>query len=127
VKREDEHSESSVIDFLDSSEDETSGDELNDIKKEQEGKGKEELPVMPGDLDDSDPGIMPITNSVLPSCLYGRTPEQEDQHFVIQNAEELDQADTDFNNIALTALEGANDPDMQEQKEEQTDNVDEDW
>ena len=127
VKQEDEDSETSVIDLLDSSEDETSGDELDDMEDEEEGEEKEEVPGMPGDQDDSDPGIMPITNNALPSHSSGRTAEQEDQDFDIQNAEELDQVDADFNNIALTELEGANDPDAQAQKEDQTDNVDVDW
>jgi hypothetical protein len=70
---------------------------------------------------------MPITNNALPSHSSSWTAEQEDQDFDIQNAEELDQVDADFNNIALTELEGANDPDAQAQKEDQTDNVDVDW
>jgi hypothetical protein len=97
------------------------------MEEEQEGEGKEELPGMPEDQDDSDQGIMPITNNALPSHASGRTATREDQDFDIQNAEELDQVDADFNNIALTELEGANDPDAQAQKEDQTDNVDVDW
>ena len=106
---------------------EISGDELDDMEKEEEGEGKEELPGMPEDQDDSDPGIMPITHNALPSHSSGRTAEQENQDFDIQNAEELDHADADFNNIALMEQEGANDPDAQAQKEDQTDNVDGDW
>jgi len=127
VKQEDKDSETSVIDLLDSSEDETSGDELDDMEEEEDGEGKEELPGMPEDQDDFDPGIMPITNNARPSQSSGRTAEQEDQDFDIQNAEELDQVDADFNNIARTELQGANDPDVQAQKEDQTDNVDVDW
>jgi hypothetical protein len=127
VKQEAKDSETSVIDLLDSSEDETSGDELDDMEDEEEGEEKEEVPGMPEDQDDSDQGIMPITNNALPSQSSGRTAEHEDQDFEIQNAEELDQVDTDFNNIALTELEGANDSDAQAQKEDQTDNVDVDW
>jgi hypothetical protein len=82
---------------------------------------------MPEDQDDSDPEIMLITNNARLSHSSGRTAEQEDQDFDIQNAEELDQVDADFNNIALTELEGANDPDAQAQKEDQTDNVDVGW
>jgi len=82
---------------------------------------------MPEDQDDSDPGIMPITNNALSSHSSSQTAEQEDQDFEIQNAEELDQVDADFNNIALTELEGANDPDVQAQKEDRMDNVDVDW
>jgi len=127
VKQEDEDSETSVFDLLDISEDKTSGDELDDMEEEKEGEGKEELPGMPEDQDDSDPGIMPITNNVRPRHSSGRTAKQEDQDFDIQNAEEFDQVDADFNNIALMELEGANDPDAQAQKEDQTDNVDVDW
>jgi hypothetical protein len=97
------------------------------MEEEEEGEGKEELPGMLEDQDDSDLGIMPITNNALPSHSSGRTAEQEDQDFDIQKAEELDQVDADFNNIALTELEGANNPDAQAQKEDQTDNVDVDW
>jgi hypothetical protein len=127
VKHENEDSETSVIDLLDSSEDETSGDELDDMEEEEEGEGKEELPGMPEDQDDSDLVIMPITNNALRSHSSGRAAEQEDQDFDIQDAEELDQVDADFNNIALMELEGANNPDAQAQKEDQTDNVDVDW
>jgi hypothetical protein len=127
VKQEDEDIETSGIDLLDSSEEETSGDELDDMEQEEEGEGNEELPGMPEDQDDSDPGIMPITNIALPSNSPGRTAEQEDQDFAIQNAEELHRVDADFNKIALTELEGANDPDGQAQKQDQTDNVDVDW
>jgi hypothetical protein len=111
VKQENEVSETSVIDLLDSSEEETSGDEFDDMEEEQEGEGKEELPGMPEDQDDCDPRIMLNTNNTLPSQSSGRTAEQEDQDFDIQNTAELDQVDADFNNIALTELEGANDPD----------------
>ena len=97
------------------------------MEEEEEGEGKEELPGMAEDLDNSDPGIMPITNNALPSHASGRTAEQEDQDFDIQNAEELDQVDADFNNIALTELEGANNPDAQVQEEDQADNVNVDW
>jgi len=127
VKQEDRDSETSVIDVLDSSEDETSGDELDDMEEEEEGEGKEELPGMPEDQDDSDLGLMPITNNAIPSHSSGRTAKREDQDLDIQNAEELDRVDADFNNIAPTVLEGANDPDAQAQKEDQTDNVDVDW
>jgi len=127
VKQEDEDSETSVIDLLDSSQDETSGDQLDDMEEEEDGEWKEEQPGMPEDQDDSDPRIMLITNNALPSDSSGRTAEKEDQDFDIHNAEELDQVDADINNIALTELEGANDPDAQAQKEDQTDNVDVDW
>jgi len=61
VKQEDEDSETSVVDLLDSSEDETSGDELDDMEEEGEREGKQELPGMPEDQDISDLGIMQIT------------------------------------------------------------------
>jgi len=41
--------------------------------------------------------------------------------------DKLDQVDADFINIAPTDQEGANDPDAQAQKEDQTDNVNVDW
>jgi len=94
---------------------------------EEEEEGEEELPGMPDDQDDSDLGIMLLTNNALPSHSSGRTGEQDDQDFPIQNTEEFDQVDAEFNNIALTQLEGANDPDAQTQKEDQMDNVDVDW
>jgi len=97
------------------------------MEEEEEGEGKEELPGIPEDQDDSDPGIVPIANNALPSHSSGRTAEQEDQDFNNHNAEEFDQVDADFNNIALMELEGANDPDVQAQKEDQTDNVNVDW
>jgi hypothetical protein len=127
VKHENQDSETSVIDLLDSSEDETIGDELDDMQQEEEGAGKEELPGMPEDQDNSDPGIMPITNNALPSYSSSQTAQQEGQDFDIQNAEELDQVDADFNKIGLTELEGANNHDVQAQKVDQTDNVDGDW
>jgi len=37
--------------------------------------------------------------------------------------EVLDLVDADFNNIALMELEGANDPNVQAQKEDQADNA----
>jgi hypothetical protein len=77
--------------------------------------------------DDSELGIMPITYNAPPRNPPSRTVELEDQDFAIQNAEELDQVDADFNNIALTEQEGANDPDVQAQKEDQADNADVDW
>jgi len=73
VKQEDEDRETSVIDLLDSSKDKTSCDELDHMEEEEEGAGKEELPGMAEDQDDSDPGIMPITNNTLPSHSSGRT------------------------------------------------------
>jgi len=41
--------------------------------------------------------------------------------------EELHEVDADFNNIAVTELEGANDPDLQARMEDQADNADVDW
>ena len=97
------------------------------MEEEEEGEGEEELPGMPGDQDYSNRGMMTITNNAIPSYFSGRTVEQEDQDFNIQYAEELDQLEADFNNITLTELGGANDPDVHAQKEDQTDNVDVDW
>jgi hypothetical protein len=127
VKQDDQGSESSVIDLLDNPEDEISGDKLDNMEEEEEGEEEEELPGMPEDQDDPDPEIMLITNNTLPSHSSDRTAKQEDQDFDIQNAEELDQVDAVFNNIALTELKGANDPHAQAQVENQTDNIDVDW
>jgi hypothetical protein len=124
VKQEDEDSQHSVIDLLDSSKHIISGNELDDMEEKEEGQGNEELLGMPEDQNNSDPGIMPIAKNVLPSHSHGWTVEQEDLDFNIQNGDELDHVDADFNNIGLTELEGANDPDGQAQKEDKTDNVD---
>ena len=67
---------------------------------------------------------MPITNKAPPSHSPCRTVEEEDTDFNIQKAEELDQVYADFNNVALMELKGANNPDAQAQKEDQTDIVD---
>jgi hypothetical protein len=127
VKQEDDACEPSVIDLLDSYKDEISCDELDNMEKEEEGEWKEELVGMTEDQDNSDPVIMLITNNAPPRHFSSRTAEQEDQDFNIQNSEELDQVDADFNNIALTELDEANDPDAQVQKEDQTVNVAVDW
>jgi len=124
VKQEDKGSELWVIGLLDNSEDEISGDELDDMREEDKGYGNEELPGMPQDQNNSDLGIMLMNNNAQLSHSPSRTVEQEYQDFDIQNAEQLDQVDADFNNIALTELEGAHDPDAQAQKEDQMDNVD---
>jgi len=97
------------------------------MEEEEEWEGKEELPGMPEDQDDSDPWMMPMTNNSLPKYSSGRSAEKVDQDFDIQTVEELDQVDADFINIALTEIEGANDPDAQAQKEDKTDDVDVDW
>jgi len=49
VKQEDKDSEPLVIDLLDSSEDEISCNELDDMEEEEEGEGMEELLGMPED------------------------------------------------------------------------------
>jgi hypothetical protein len=86
--------------LLDRSEDEISGDILEYIGEEEEGEGKEELRGMLEDQDNFDPEIMRITNKALPHHSSGRTAEKDVQDFEIQHAEELDQVDADFNNIA---------------------------
>jgi len=127
VKQEDDDSEPLGIDLLDCSGDEISADELTEMEEEEEGIGNDELPGLPEDQDDSDLGLMPITHNTPLSNSPGWTLKLEDQDFDIQNAEELDQVDADFNNIGLTELEGANDPDAQAQKKDQTDILDLDW
>jgi len=67
VNQEDIDSKPLVIDLPDSSKDKISADELDDIEEEEEGEGNEEHLGMPEDQDDSDPGIMPITNNTPPS------------------------------------------------------------
>jgi hypothetical protein len=79
VKQEVDNCEPFIIDLLNSSKDEISGDELVDMgveeKDEEEENGKEELPGMPeGDLE---PEIMPITNNVLPRNPPSHTVDQE--------------------------------------------------
>jgi hypothetical protein len=129
VTQEGEDIKPLVIDLLDSSEEQISGDELDDTEKteeqEEEEEEKEELPGM--SEDDSEQGYMPISTNAPrknPPC---HTVELEDQQFVIQNTEELDPVDGDFNNIALMEVEGANDSDVQSQKEDQADNANVDW
>jgi len=56
VKQDDEDSETSVIDLLDGSEDETRVDDLDDMEEEEGGEGKEELPGMLEDQDNSRSG-----------------------------------------------------------------------
>jgi hypothetical protein len=82
---------------------------------------------MPEGQDDSNLGIMLITDNAVPSHSSSWTVQQEDQSFNIYNPEKLNQVDTDFNNIALTELEGANNPDTQAQKVDQIDNVNGDY
>jgi hypothetical protein len=55
---------------------------------EEEEERKEELPGMLED--NSEPGIMPITNNPPQRYHPRHTVELEDQDFEIQNAEELD-------------------------------------
>jgi hypothetical protein len=131
VNHKEDDSESLVIDLLDRSEDQISGDELDDTEEEEEeveeeeDNGKKELPGMSEDI--TEPGSMPITNNSTPRNPLRCIVELEDQDFEIHNAEELDQVDTDFNNIAVMELEGANNPNVQAQKEDQADNADVDW
>jgi len=127
VKQDNKDSNPLVIDFVDSSEEEIMGDELDDMEENDVGEGTEEQPGMPADQDDSDPGIMLITINTPWSHSPSTTVEQEDQDFDIQNLDKLDQVDADFNNIALMEQDGGNDPDAQAQKEDQTVNVDVDW
>jgi hypothetical protein len=111
------------------SKEEISGDELDDTEEteeqEEEEEEKEELPGMLED--DSEQGFRPITTNPPRKNPPSHTVELEDQHFVIQNTEELDPVDGDFNNIALMEVEGANDSDVQAQKEDQADNAHVDW
>jgi hypothetical protein len=132
VKHMEDDSEPLVIDLLDRSEDHISGDELDDTEEEEEEEeeaeednGKKELPGMSEDI--TELGSMPITNNSTPRNLLHCIVELEHQDFEIHNAEGLDLVDTDFNNIAVMELEGANNPNVQAQKEDQADNADVDW
>jgi hypothetical protein len=129
VKQEEDDSEPFVIDLLGSSENEISGDELQDMeeeeKEEEEEKGKEELPGM--SEDDLEPWIMPITNNVLLRNPPSRTVDQEEQDFKVQKVEELDEVNTDFNYVAVMELEGANDADVQALEEDQAHHANVDW
>jgi hypothetical protein len=129
VTQEEEDIKPLVIDLLDSSEEEISGDELDDTEEtEEQEEEEEEKEVLPGmSEDDSEQGFMPITTNAPRKNPPSHTVELEDQHFLIQNPEELDPVDGDFNNIALTEVEGANDSDVQAQKEDQADNANVDW
>jgi hypothetical protein len=80
-KQEGQDSEPLVIDLLDGSEDEISGDESGDMEEEEEGEGKKVLLGMPKVQDDSDLGIMPITINLVPSDFSSWTVEPEDPDF----------------------------------------------
>jgi hypothetical protein len=126
VNHKDDDSEPLVIDLLDRSENQISGDELDDTaEEEEEDNGKKELPGMSEDL--TEPGSMPITNNSSSRNPLRCIVELEHQDFEIRNAEELDQVDTDLNNIAVMELKGAKNPNVQAQKEDQADNADVDW
>jgi len=79
VKQEDEDSEPLVIDLLDSSGDEISADELEEMGEKEGGEGKQELLGMPEDKDDSPLGIMGITNNVPPRNSASHTVKQKVQ------------------------------------------------
>jgi hypothetical protein len=70
---------------------------------------------------------MIMTDNALLRNSASRTVEVEDNDPDIQNSNEFITADTDFNNIALTELEGANNPDEQAQKANHVDNAGVDW
>jgi hypothetical protein len=127
VKQEHQHCEALVIYLLYSSEDKISVNELEDMEEEEEGEGKELQLGMPEHQDDSHSGIMLITHDAPPSLSIGRTVKHEHQDFNFQYADQLDQVDVDFDNIALTELEGAKNPDTQAQKDNQADNANVDW
>jgi len=97
------------------------------MKNEQHMDWQEELPWMPEYQEDSEPGIMPSTRTVLQLHSHSDTVELEDHDIKIQLIEELGQVDSHFNNIARLELEGANDPNEQAQKEIQADNADVNW
>lgn len=76
-----------MIGLLDSSGDEISADELEDMEEQKEGDGMEELPGMPEGQDDTNLGTMPIATHATASHSPSRTVQQEDQDltFTMQN------------------------------------------
>jgi len=130
VKQGEEDSEPSFTASLDSSKTKISGDELDytpeeEAQEEEMKEAKEELLGM--SEEDLELGIMLITNNAPLRNSPSPTVELEDEDFETQNAEELNHVDVEFNNIALTELEGANDLDSQAKKEDKADNADVDW
>jgi len=63
VKHKDKHCEPLVIYLIDTSGDKIVADGLDDMQEVERREAKEEIPGMPEDQDDSDQGIMPITNT----------------------------------------------------------------
>ena len=104
-----------------------SGNELDDVKEEEEEvkEGKEEKAGM--SEDDSELWTMLIINNAPCSNSPGLTGGLKAQDLEIQHVEELDQVDADFNNIALMELERTNNPDAQAQMEDQGDSADVNW
>jgi len=104
-----------------------SGNELDDVREEEEEvkEGKEEKAGM--SEDDSELWTMLIINNAPCSNSPRLTGGLKAQDLEIQHVEELDQVDADFNNIALMELERANNPDAQAQMEDQGDSADVNW
>jgi len=126
VQQELNNGEPTGCDVQDSSEEESGGDELKDTEEEEEEEdeeeeGKEELLGMLEDY--LGPGILLIASTVRPRNPTIHTVKLEDNDFRIHNAKESGEVDADFNNIALTDLEGEGDLYVLAQREDQADNA----
>jgi len=98
------------------------------VEEVEEGEEKEQNEELPGMSEaDVELGIMPIANNAHQRYPASHIARVEDPDLQIFKAEELDQVVADFNNIALTEQEGANNLDVQAQEEVQADNADLDW
>jgi len=127
VKLVDEAWKLLVIDILDNSGDEISGDELNVTSEEEEGEGKKERQGMHENQDNSKPRIVPITNVSPQWNSPGQPGEMEVKDVEIWISHEYDWADADMENITLTEQKEANLPDVEAQTQDQTDNVNMCW
>jgi len=109
-------------DLLDSSTLEIGGDECDHLQTvEKEEDGMKEPPGMAEGHYDSKPWIMLTINNQPPRNSPSCYVVQEDQVFKIWYLDEIDQVDTECANVAVTELVGANDPNVQRQKEDLAD------
>jgi len=126
AKQEEENNKPSHSALLDCSETRFSGGELGAMEENYEKEeGKEELQELPENH--SEPGVMPMTNNTPRRITPSPSVKLEDQDCCFQIAEEWDQVDANFNNIAVSTLMGANDPHGQVKMEDQVDNAHVDW
>jgi hypothetical protein len=120
LKQVDEGSEHLVMDSRHSSADEISINAVDDLEVVVQEEGKDELLRMPEDQDNSELRIAPTTYHSLRTHSPGHTAECEDHDTDNHDTEELAQVDAVIHNIALTEQDGANSPNGQAQKEDQT-------